>query len=179
MTTSSLIELFRLISQLKSLQRTGWVRAKVSRPETVASHSYGVALLALVLSGFDPHTVELALVHDLAESLVGDITPKCGVPLEEKADLEDAAFQRIRDETLGGTEVGHKLYALFREYEEAQTPAAVLVHQIDKLDMVLQALMYEQSQQELDLSEFFTAREELKLSKLRAIGEEILRQRSK
>ena len=30
----------------------------------------------------------MALVHDLAESIVGDLTPSCGVSKEEKAKRE-------------------------------------------------------------------------------------------
>lgn len=41
-----------------------------------------------------PHTI-LALVHDLAESIVGDITPYCGVSKEEKRKREMDAMQEI------------------------------------------------------------------------------------
>lgn len=37
----------------------------------------------------------LALVHDLAESIVGDITPYCGVSKEEKRMREMNAMQDI------------------------------------------------------------------------------------
>lgn len=36
-----------------------------------------------------------ALVHDLAESIVGDITPMCGVSKEEKQRREMAAMHEI------------------------------------------------------------------------------------
>ncbi|KAK4533435.1 hypothetical protein CCYA_CCYA17G4317 [Cyanidiococcus yangmingshanensis] len=174
---SMVLDFFRLIAQLKGLQRTGWLRSNVSNPESVASHSYSVALLTLLLSDFDLHAVKLALVHDLAESLTGDISPKCGVSPQEKAALEDGAFRQIRDEVLGGTEIGHRLYALFREYEDAQTPAALLVRQIDKLDLILQAFTYEQSQTKLELTEFFAAAENIHSTSLRSVYEEVLRQR--
>lgn len=45
--------------------------------------------------------VKLALVHDVAEAIVGDITPTCGVSDGEKFRLEAAAVQRIKA-TLGG-----------------------------------------------------------------------------
>lgn len=37
----------------------------------------------------------IALVHDLAESIVGDITPLCGVSREEKHRREIEAMQEI------------------------------------------------------------------------------------
>lgn len=37
----------------------------------------------------------MALVHDMAEAITGDLTPDCGVGLEEKAALETKAFSTI------------------------------------------------------------------------------------
>lgn len=37
----------------------------------------------------------MAIVHDLAECIVGDITPFCGVSLEEKHAREDVGFLYI------------------------------------------------------------------------------------
>lgn len=55
-------------------------------PESVADHSYRAAVLAMALPpGLDrDRCVKMALLHDLAESMVGDITPSCGVTTEEK-----------------------------------------------------------------------------------------------
>lgn len=39
----------------------------------------------------------VALVHDLAESIVGDITPYCGVSKEEKKMREMNAMQEIAE----------------------------------------------------------------------------------
>lgn len=45
--------------------------------------------------------IKLALVHDVAEAIVGDITPTCGVSDEEKYALEARAVAQIKA-TLGG-----------------------------------------------------------------------------
>lgn len=45
--------------------------------------------------------IKLALVHDVAEAIVGDITPTCGVSDEEKFALEAGAVGRIKA-MLGG-----------------------------------------------------------------------------
>lgn len=39
--------------------------------------------------------VKVCLVHDLAESIVGDITPHCGVSKEEKRNLEEVLVEYI------------------------------------------------------------------------------------
>lgn len=41
------------------------------------------------------HNLFLALVHDLAECIVGDITPYCGVSKEEKKEREMNAMRDI------------------------------------------------------------------------------------
>ena len=129
---------------LKDLPRTGWVRSGVKEPESVAAHSWGMAVLAL---HFAPKNLNLAkvlamcIIHDLPEVRVGDLTPHDDVT--NKAELEASAMSELAPEWLG----------LFHEYESGNSKEAKFVKQIDKLDMGLQASIY-QSRQELDLSEF-------------------------
>ncbi len=143
------------VSYLKHLPRSGWVRCGVSRPESVASHMYRMAILALVLEGrFAVDTnklLRMVLIHDLPESdpTVGDITPFDGVSKEEKARREEEAMTKLCA-TLPN---GEAMLALWREYEANETPEAKLAHQIDALEMGLQAKEY-QAAQGIDLSEF-------------------------
>ena len=129
---------------LKDLPRTGWVRSGVQDPESVAAHSWGMAVLAL---HFAPKDLDMAkvlamcIIHDLPEVRVGDLTPHDDV--RNKAELEASAMSELAPEWLG----------LFHEYESGHSEEAKFVKQIDKLDMGLQASIY-QSRQELDLSEF-------------------------
>lgn len=39
--------------------------------------------------------MQMALIHDLAECIVGDITPHCGVPPDIKHKKEDKAMENI------------------------------------------------------------------------------------
>ena len=83
-----LLELLKAVHDLKLLPRTGWLFAGVRQPESVAEHSYATCWLALLLAeeintqwqqvGLDAplnvnRVVLIALVHDLAESLVTDL----------------------------------------------------------------------------------------------------------
>lgn len=88
--------------------------------------------------------VLLALAHDVAEALVGDIAPGDGVSKEDKAAREAAAMETIRA-MLGGGAAADALCALFAEYEAGTTPEAVLVKDLDKVEMVLQAAEYERA----------------------------------
>lgn len=142
------------ISRLKHLPRAGWVRRGVAQPESVAGHLHRMAILALISErpGLDrDKLVRMVLVHDLAESdpSVGDITPFDGVSKEEKARREGEAISKLcRD-----LPHGNALFALFQEYEDNATPEAKFAHQLDALEMGLQAREYEAAQG-IDLSEF-------------------------
>ena len=66
--------------------RTGWVLRKVEKPESVADHMYRMAMLAFLAddSLAKDRCIKMCLVHDLAESIVGDITPEDKISKAEK-----------------------------------------------------------------------------------------------
>jgi putative hydrolase of HD superfamily len=81
-----LLALAHAISRLKSVPRTGWLDRGIgpTHAESVADHSFGVALLAFAAAlehqqagaDLDPQRViVLALLHDLAEAETGDLPP--------------------------------------------------------------------------------------------------------
>ena len=81
-----LLGLARRASALKAVARTGWLDRGLAPAaiESVADHSYGVALLAWACAierhadgaAIDPQRVmALALLHDLAEAETGDAPP--------------------------------------------------------------------------------------------------------
>lgn len=55
--------------------------------------------------------MRISLVHDMAESTVGDITPHCGVSVEEKHKREVAAMEHFRK--LVGEKAGNEMFNLF------------------------------------------------------------------
>lgn len=97
--------------------------------------------------------IKIALVHDLAECIVGDITPSDNVAKEDKSRMEAEAMETLKAK-LGGGDIASEIVDLWREYETQSTREAVLIKQIDKFEMVLQAFVYEKSQN-IDLSEFY------------------------
>uniref|UniRef100_A0AC34FJ50 5'-deoxynucleotidase HDDC2 n=2 Tax=Panagrolaimus sp. ES5 TaxID=591445 RepID=A0AC34FJ50_9BILA len=156
---TQIFELLSTLDALKHLVRTGWIHFKVPQPETVSGHMYRMAILAMTLSGEDPsldaiRCVKMALVHDIGEAIVGDITPRCGVSEAEKFKLEEDAVKKIA--SFVPTTLGNEWEALWREYEAAETSEAKAVKQLDKFDMIAQAFSYEQKYG-LDLSEFFSS----------------------
>ena len=143
--------------KLKSIKRAGWLRTSLCKTaddvESVAAHSWGAAWLALLMcpDGIRLERVlELALIHDLAEIITGDITPHDGISADQKASLEAAAFRKLTSD-LPRFE---QLWSLFCEYQECLTPEAVFVHRCDKIDMWMQAELYMQKYPDAELKEF-------------------------
>ncbi|VDL84090.1 unnamed protein product [Nippostrongylus brasiliensis] len=119
---------------------------------------YRMAVLAMSLEGqiegLDVNrTVSMCLVHDLAEAIVGDITPHCGVSDEEKFERESQAIQKIAS-FVPVNYVGEHWVELWREYEAQDSLIARIVKHLDKFDMVAQAFDYERKYG-IDLEQFF------------------------
>lgn len=152
-----IIEVFYEFNHLKALYRQGWLRHGISKEhcETVAEHSLGVALLALFLA--DAHFPELdkgklilmGLLHDFGEIYAGDIVPG-KMSLEEKHELERKSVERV----FLRLPKGRDYLALWQEFEESRTPEARFMKEIDRLEMGLQASVYE-AEGAGDLSVFF------------------------
>tara|TARA_B100001093_G_scaffold161346_3_gene153791 strand:- start:29682 stop:30221 length:540 start_codon:yes stop_codon:yes gene_type:complete len=129
---------------LKNVPRTGWVRSNVPSPESVAAHSWGMSMLALKLC--PPHldllrVISLCVVHDVPEVRVGDLTP------------HDDCSTKSEDEHAAMVSLSPEWVPLLEEYELCHTAEAKFVKQLDKLDMALQASIY-QDMNDVDLSEF-------------------------
>ncbi|KAL3643066.1 hypothetical protein CASFOL_013881 [Castilleja foliolosa] len=154
---SSAIDFLTLCHRLKTTKRTGWVRREVQEPESIADHMYRMGLMALIASDVPgvnrEKCMKIAIVHDIAEAIVGDITPSDGIPKKEKSRREREALQNMC-ELLGGGERAKEITDLWMEYEENSTMEAKLVKDFDKVEMILQALEYEKEQSK-NLEEFF------------------------
>lgn len=113
-----------------------------------------MALIAGDLTGVDrERCIKMAIVHDIAEAIVGDITPSDGVPKEEKSRREKAALEEMC-EVLGGGVRAEEITELWLEYENNASLEANLVKDFDKVEMILQALEYESEHGKV-LDEFF------------------------
>jgi len=136
-------------ARLKWVPRIGWLLRGVSDPESVAEHAWGVALLALALSeGVEGpldrgKLLTIALLHDLPEAALSDIpTPALRyLPPQAKRRAEQAAMADL----LAPFPEADRLLEWWYEFEEASSPEGRLVRDADRLEMLLQAHLYEQS----------------------------------
>lgn len=88
----------------------------------------------------------MAIVHDLAEALAGDITPFDGVTDTDKHAKEAAALQRMLASVGPGVAAAALIEGLWQEYEEGTTPEALAVKDLDKFEMIVQADEYERGE---------------------------------
>ncbi|MBX3233176.1 MAG: HD family hydrolase [Labilithrix sp.] len=155
-SAASAVELVQLFDRLASLPRTGWLLRGVVDPESIAEHSFGVAVVASLIvddlrangTAVDGERVlRMALVHDVAEAFTGD------VPMPAKSEALRSALAAAEEATLAPVLTPAQL-ALWREAEEATTLEARVVKAADKLQMLVKALTYEQ-QRRGHLDEFF------------------------
>lgn len=178
----ALASYFRLM-RLKRLYRQGWLKRGLPEGlcESVAEHSFGTALLALLLAGPGgdggslgkvdaSRAALLALVHEMGESYAGDITPVDGVSREEKERLEREAILRALE--------GHPdlewFVALWEEFEEGASPEARFVRQLDRLEMGLQAALQE-AEGYPGMAEFYeSARKTVVEPRLRSVLEQAI-----
>ncbi|CAG0913129.1 unnamed protein product [Notodromas monacha] len=181
-----LLEFLKWTGKLKDLKRTGWVLRNVSEPERVSSHMYQMAVMSMILDvpGLDmTRCLKMALVHDMAECKVGDITPHCGVASDVKKKLELEAFSGLGQ--MLSSAKSEEFQALFREYEEQTTEEAKFVKDLDMFDMILTAFEYERhgrcsmlSGNCAPLQEFFeSTRGKFKTEAVKQLVEELYRQR--
>ena len=148
-------DFFKTAINLKKIQRQGWVdKLSISSPESVADHSYTMAIMGMVLSDLENYNSEkilkMVLLHDLAESKIGDFTPE-QIDKDEKNKLENNAFYEIIENLPDF--IKEEYSQLWQEYQDNTSPESEIVHQIDKLEMVLQAKIYQKdgySQEKLE-----------------------------
>ena len=179
------VDFLHLTQALKTTPRTGWVNHGVDKPESIADHMYRMTLMAMISSfsngALDTNRcIKLALIHDLAEAKVGDITPHCGVSEEEKHKRELQTMEQM-SQMLGSAMGGEEMLSLWKEYEEGSTEEAKLLKDLDKIEMILQAQEYEaEGSHEKSLDQFFTSTEGKWRTEIgRAWAKEIVSRRTK
>ena len=165
--------LARFANQIGNLQTNaadGWIDRgiPVDQVESVADHSFRVAALAWIASAQEPgldrdRVVKLALLHDMAEAVIGDLLPYEPESLEgletgnerccsisatsgrearsvEKRQLKSDALELLVEQF--PDQQRSELESLWRELEERQSPEARFVKQIDVLETYLQSREY-------------------------------------
>tara|TARA_B110000014_G_scaffold118240_1_gene81154 strand:+ start:265 stop:789 length:525 start_codon:yes stop_codon:yes gene_type:complete len=136
---------FYQVANLKKVQRSGWKsKLKLLDSESVADHTYMMSVMAMVLSDIKnlntEKIIKMSMLHDWAESKIGDFMPG-EVTNDEKNNLEEKAMTEIISNLPDKLE--NNYLDIWNDYRDQISLESKFVHQLDKLEMVLQAKIYE------------------------------------
>ena len=169
---------FWKVLELKNIPRQGWKnKLDLMDVESVADHIYSATIMSMVLSdlqGLDTEKViKMALLHDLAESVIGDITPD-DMKSKNKINIENKAMKQILENL--PSNLLKQYTTLWDDFQKNSSEEANLLHEIDKLEMAFQAKFYlDKGISKEKLRSFFkTANNEIKNKQLRDILTNIL-----
>ena len=129
MKPAELLEILSVAKKLKCNTRHCYTSS--GRHESVAEHSWRLALMAMLLAPEFPETdmdrvIRMCLIHDLGEAFTGDI------PTFDKTDAdtrkEDALYKQWVQTLPEKTRENVLLHCLVLSYEQAKTYEGLLTH---------------------------------------------------
>lgn len=180
------LNFFKTVGRSQRLLRSGFVREKVLDPQSVAEHSFRTGVIAMVLSdklgnNLDKNKlVKMALIHDIGETITGDIVVQRGEVID--LELRDSKEEKERNgikQIFNQIQEGDKFAEIFEEMIARKTPEAKIFWQFDKLELAFTALEYEEEQGK-QLDEFFLdANTHMKEPLLKEILKKIMKSRRK
>lgn len=183
MDPTDIVQMLLHGNQLKRTARTGWVQRGVPQGENVAAHSYGVAFAALIMAQLVEEPIDLgkalalAILHDLPEGLTSDIPAPAWrfLPAGLKPQMEQAAL----DEILGQSSFEPLFLEWWQDLGENRSAEARLVHDADKIDLFVQALVFEEQTGNKHLAEFWELEYRFHFDVAQTIYEHLRRQRER
>ncbi|KKP30895.1 MAG: hypothetical protein A2312_03275 [Candidatus Staskawiczbacteria bacterium RIFOXYB2_FULL_32_9] len=186
---TNLLKFLTESGKLKTIPRSGWVLRGVKNPESIAEHTFRVALMAWTL-GRQKHNfnieklIKIALVHDLCEVYAGDITPYDTIlpkdtkkrkemlktwPRFTEAQKKKLSESKHKKEKQGLNKLIKNLPAglkkememLWLDYEKGLSREGRFFKQIDRAENLLQSLEYWQIDKSLPQKSWWTQANEL------------------
>ncbi|MCA0987584.1 HD domain-containing protein [Guptibacillus algicola] len=139
MDAKEIITFIKELERLKDTTRSAYT--KKGRRESVAEHSWRLAMFALALSdelkSLDMNKViSMCLVHDLGEAYDGDISATVKVNHDKKVKKEEKGVERLTDAL--PPENQDAILALCKEYNKGETDEAKFVKALDKMETIIQ-----------------------------------------
>lgn len=145
--SDNLEKIFDFLKQIEKLKSTlRYNKTTTGRNESTADHSWRLALMIPIVAkelavDIDiEKSMKIALVHDLAEAITGDIDAikiaEGKFSKEKKHQLEIEAIEKIKN-TLPD-ELGKEIRDLWNEYEYCSTKEGEFVKGVDKLETLTQ-----------------------------------------
>lgn len=137
MKPKELLEILSVAEKLKCNTRHCYTSS--GRHESVAEHSWRIALMAMMIAPEFPEAdmnkvIRMCLIHDLGEAFTGDIPTfwKTGADTEREDALFDSWVQTLPEETKA------EFAALLAEMNALETVEAKIYKALDKMEAVIQ-----------------------------------------
>jgi len=166
-----LLNFFTEIGKLKNMPRRGWVIRNIKNPESIADHTFRVAIMAWFLGEKKNNNlnmekiIKMALIHDLCEVYAGDATPYDSILTKDKKKLKEIiktwprfseqkkkrlTEQKHKKEKAGLEKLIKNLPAklknetkmLWMDYENGLSKEGRFFKQTDRIENFLQAMEY-------------------------------------
>lgn len=166
-----ILNFFTEIGKLKKMPRRGWVIRGIKNPESIAEHTFRVAIMAWVLAEEKGENLniekvlKMALIHDICEVYAGDTTPYDSMlnkknvnkkelfktwprlSVKEKQRLKDKKFKKEKESLEKLTkELPQKLKTeiknLWIDYEDGLSKEGRFFKQTDRVESFLQSTEY-------------------------------------
>lgn len=134
-----ILDFFHQSEKLKTITRHSWLSS--GRRESVAEHTWRMALMAMVLQPYLKKkvdllkTIKMILVHDLVEVHYKD-NPAFKKPPIDKSLQERKSLSKLTKSL--PTKKASELTKLWEEYETGKTPEALFAKAMDKTEVLLQ-----------------------------------------
>jgi len=148
MFLENLIKFSEIAGKLKRLKRSGWIsHVGITEPESVADHSFRCAILAMCIGDLikidTEKLVKMLLLHDVQEAITGDYDAyvKKELGVSEVKVLEKVAVKEVL--SVLPAKLKNQYIRIWEEFERQKTREALIANDIDKIEMILQALEYE------------------------------------
>ena len=127
------------LEKLKDVTRCSWTAS--GRRESTAEHSWLLAVFAAIMLNEFPEldarkTITMALIHDIGELYVGDISASDHPDPALKYNAESDGVQKVT--SILPESLKKQLVQLWEEYEQGDTDGARLVKALDKAETILQ-----------------------------------------
>jgi len=146
---------------VKNVKRSGWVNRYICEPESIADHMYSTYLLGLF---FLPENIanckdykfedyekykdyskndilDIILIHDLAETITGDIPAPQKTNADEEYEMKIAKIIMYYETFPRIYGIGSKK-KLLDSFKNGTSINAILAKELDKIDSLIQAIMY-------------------------------------
>jgi len=184
----NLIKFLTEIGKLKEVKRKGWKLRGVKNPETIAAHSFRMAIMAWLLANQKKldvnRVIKTALIHDLCEVYAGDTTPYDKLLSKNKKEIREIFnkwprfpqkqkkknfSEKYKKESKALRKltqnipplIQKEIRLLWEDYERGSTPEGRFVRQVDRLENLLQALEYSKRGEKFSIEPWWIQIEEL------------------